>query len=89
MVNLNSEAAGEVIGGIRGARPAHIPAPSVGGTIKKMIAVNPGLGADEIIRIIQSSLRTQGGNGDFGRLETIDEAHALELTRQSLVRKPG
>lgn len=89
MVNLMSSATHEVIQS--GTRPAHIPAPSVGGVIKKMLAINPDLGADQMIAFIKSSMRTQGGphaNGrdDFASAEIIDVSQALELARGTLRR---
>jgi hypothetical protein len=88
MVNLTSSATQEII---QGTRPAHIPAPSVGGVIKKMLAINPDLGADEMIGFIKSSIHKQGGPAAFGRddfalAEIIDEKQALELARGTLRR---
>jgi hypothetical protein len=70
----------------QGGRPRapHLPGPSVGSTIKKMIAINPELGADEMIRFIKQSLRPSVASGEFAGHETLDEQHALALARASL-----
>lgn len=88
MVNLESSATKEIV---QGTRPSHIPAPSVGGVIKKMLAINPDLSADELIGFIKSSIRTQGGpnaNGrdDFASAEIIDEQRALDQAKATLLR---
>jgi hypothetical protein len=84
MVNLKSDAVNEVIRA-GSARPAHIAAPSVGGVIKKMLQINPELGADEMIGFIKQSLGSQGGaRNDFASAEAIDEERALGLARDSL-----
>lgn len=58
---------------------------AAGSVIKKVIAINPDLSAQEIIDLIRKSIRTQGGqSNEFSQAEIIDEAIALDLARATL-----
>ncbi|MCM2324312.1 MAG: hypothetical protein NDJ90_13730 [Oligoflexia bacterium] len=60
-------------------------APSVGNVVKKILEVNPALTTREVIAIVNGSLRSQGGTGnEFSSAQSVDEARALELARESL-----
>jgi hypothetical protein len=54
-----------------------LSAPSVGSLIKKITAINPDLGVQEIIQLVRQATRPDG---------SIDEALALELA-QGLEKK--
>jgi hypothetical protein len=63
--------------------------PSVGGVIKKMLAINPNLGADQIIDFIRKSTFKQeqsGVAGEFAQAEVIDEKLALSMATATLPR---
>jgi len=51
---------------------------SVGGLIKKILAINPNLSTSEIINIIKGCTRAH----ELG--ETVDEEQAFALARQTL-----
>ena len=60
-------------------------APSVGGVINKILAINENLSSPEIIQIVRQSMRTRSGEqSEFAAVEVIDEQHALNLARASL-----
>lgn len=62
-------------------------APSVGGVIKKMLAINPDLSASEMIDFIRQSTRRQqqsGVAGEFAQAEVIDEPNVLRLARETV-----
>ncbi len=60
-------------------------APSVGGVINKILAINENLSSPEIIQIVRQSMRTRSGEqSEFASVEVIDEQHALNLARASL-----
>jgi hypothetical protein len=59
--------------------------PSVGHITKKILAINPDLGVNDIVALLRSCTYRQGIPGtDFGALEAVDEAKALELARATL-----
>ncbi len=58
-------------------------APSVGSVVKKIMAINPQLSAQDMIVLVKKATRTQGG-GEFASAEYIDEAEALRLARETL-----
>jgi hypothetical protein len=61
--------------------------PSVGAVVKKMLEINPDLGAQEITKIVKQAIHLQGGiANEFAEAEVIDEEKALELARQTLRR---
>jgi hypothetical protein len=61
------------------------PTPSIGSTIKKLLAINPNLTTREIIEIVQQSIRTQGQSaGDFATAQVVDEKKAIELAKATL-----
>ena len=61
------------------------PTPSVGSTIKKLLAINPDLTTREIIEIVQQSMHAQGETaGDFATAQVVDEKKAIELAKSSL-----
>ena len=61
--------------------------PSIGGVIKKIVAINPDLTTSEIIVLIRQSIRAQGGaDNEFASAEMIDEENALRLARGSLTQ---
>jgi hypothetical protein len=64
-------------------------APSVGGVIKKMLAINPDLGATQIIEFIKQSTVQQGSQGEFAEAERIDEERALRLARATVAPSRG
>lgn len=56
--------------------------PTVGSLIKKVMAINPELTAQEMIQIVKESLQTQGEvAGEFASAERVDEEKALRLAR--------
>jgi len=60
-------------------------APSIGGVINKILAINENLSSPEIIQIVRQSMRTRSGEqSEFASVEVIDEQHALSLARASL-----
>ena len=64
--------------------------PSAGSIIKKIHEINPELGTAQIIEIMRSATRLQGGNrGDFASIDVVDEARALELARETLAKSPS
>ena len=66
--------------------------PSVGGVIKKILAINPDLSAVQIIDIIRKSTLVQaqsGVAGEFAQAEVIDEVHALGLARGTVLPQMG
>ena len=61
--------------------------PSVGGVIKKMLAINPDLSAAQIIDFIKFSTIKQPepeAPGEFLQAELIDEENALRLARETV-----
>ena len=63
-------------------------APSVGGVIKKIMAINPELSAQDMIKIIRKSVYRKGGMTDgFDKIELGDEGQALQLARETLAPK--
>ncbi len=63
-----------------------ISTPSVGGVIKKMVAINPALTAQDLIGIVRMCVERKDNNPNdgFSKLEIVNEAMALELTRETL-----
>ena len=63
-----------------------ISTPSVGGVIKKIMAINPDLSAQDMIGIIKMSVERKdtAPNDGFSKLEIVNEAMALELARGTL-----
>lgn len=62
-------------------------APSVGAVVKKILAINPDLSADQIIDFIRKSTVRQEQSevpGEFAQAEIINEERALGLARESL-----
>jgi hypothetical protein len=58
--------------------------PSVGSLIKKLIAINPDLTADQLIRIVKQSVTTpEAAGGEFAQAEVIDESMALRLAQNT------
>lgn len=63
-------------------------APSVGGVVNKILAINENLTSQEIIAIVRQATRPSPVNqDDFGVSEIIDEPTALALARQTLDQK--
>jgi hypothetical protein len=61
--------------------------PSVGSIVKKVLAINPELNVHQTIEIIRKSVKTQTQSSlaeDFASVETVNEARALELARETL-----
>ncbi len=59
--------------------------PSVGGVIKKIMAINPDLSAQDMIQIIKKSVYRKPGLTDgFDKVELVDEGQALQLARATL-----
>jgi hypothetical protein len=59
--------------------------PSVGSVIKKVLAINPELGAERMIDMIRQSIQVQGSvAGEFASAEVIDEANVLRLARETI-----
>ena len=52
-----------------------LSAPSVGSLVKKILAVNPDLGVEEIIALVRKATRVEAS------IQTIDESLALELAK--------
>lgn len=62
--------------------------PSVGSLVKKLMAINPELSAQDLIRIVKESVRTQGEEvGEFATAEVIDDAKALAMARAGMRRE--
>ncbi|MBI3556145.1 MAG: hypothetical protein HY074_07770 [Deltaproteobacteria bacterium] len=63
-----------------------ISTPSVGGVIKKIMAINPDLTAQDMIEIIKMSVerKNTGASDGFSKLEVVNEALALDLARETL-----
>lgn len=60
-------------------------APSVGGIVNQILAINPDLSAPDVMAIVRSSSKPRGeGAGDFASAEVIDVPRALELARSTL-----
>ena len=60
-------------------------APSVGGVVNQILAINPNLLAAEVMDIVRSATRSRGASaGDFATAEVIDIPRALELARATL-----
>lgn len=60
-------------------------APSVGKITNQILAINPALNTSQIISIVRQCMVRTGRDGqDFGALEIVDEARALELARFTL-----
>lgn len=59
-------------------------APSVGGVIKKIMAINPDLNVREVIDLVRRSTETQVMGGEFSKAEIVNEAKALELARATV-----
>jgi hypothetical protein len=58
---------------------------SIGGIVKKIMAINPELGTAEIIALVRKATHTRGKEaGEYASLEIVDETLALELARQTL-----
>jgi hypothetical protein len=69
---------------VRMSISAQIP-PSVGSLVKKLQDINPDLGTPELIHIIRSVTRTQGGHAhDFVKAQVVDENLAIEMARSTL-----
>jgi hypothetical protein len=61
--------------------------PSVGGVVKKMLAINPDLTTKELIELVRQAIIVMGADRDeFAGAELIDEEKALELARSTLVQ---
>ena len=59
--------------------------PSVGSLTKKIMAINPDLGVQDIIWIIRESTRAQGKEGgEYALAEIVDEQQALDLAKATL-----
>ncbi len=59
--------------------------PSVGGVVKKVLAINPHLSAPVLVDLIRQATRRQGESaGEFASIEVIDVEKALELAHLSL-----
>jgi hypothetical protein len=59
--------------------------PSVGKITKDILAINPDLGVNDIVSLLRSCTYRKGVEGsDFGALEAVDEAMALELARATV-----
>ncbi|GEM_PF-1413820 len=60
-------------------------APSVGGIVNQILAINPNLSAPDVMAIVRRSSRRRGDTaGDFASAEVIDVPTALELARNTL-----
>ncbi len=60
-------------------------APSVGGVVNQILAINPDLQAGQVTEIVRASSRARGDSaGEFAVAEVIDVPRALELARASL-----
>jgi hypothetical protein len=60
-------------------------APSVGAVVNQILAINPNLGAADVMNIVRNSAVRRGESaGDFASAEVIDVPRALELARASL-----
>jgi len=57
---------------------------SVGGLIKKLLAINPKLSSRDLIEIIRQSTSTSPLRGEYGSKEVIDEAKAVSLAESTL-----
>lgn len=56
--------------------------PTVGSLIKKVIAINPELSAQDLIQIIRACVEPQGKEaGEFASAEVVNEEKALHLAR--------
>ena len=63
-------------------------APSVGGVVNKVLAINDNLTSQEVIEIIRKSVQPSSqAQDDFGPIEVINEKKALELARASVKAK--
>lgn len=61
------------------------PIPSAGSVIKRITEINPDLSPQEVMAIIQKSMRVQGASaGDFATAQIIDNAEAERLTKATL-----
>jgi hypothetical protein len=61
------------------------PAPTVGGVIKKVLAINPELNVSQIIALVRQCIEVQGSiAGEFASAEIINEEKVLLLARASL-----
>lgn len=59
--------------------------PSVGGLIKKILAINPDLGVQEIVDLVRRATKIQGDvENVYASKEVVDENLALELAKQTL-----
>jgi hypothetical protein len=66
---------------------SHLPPPSVGSVLKKIIAINPDLTAPQMIQMIRQCVETQGVDPlsfEFASAERINEEKVLQLARASL-----
>ena len=65
-----------------------ISTPSVGGVIKKIMAINPKLSAQDMIQIIKMSVERKdlAPNDGFSKTEIVNEAKALMLARETLTQ---
>ncbi len=60
-------------------------APSVGGVVNQILAINPALSAEAVMQIVRSASHRRGESaGDFASVDVIDVPRALELARASL-----
>jgi hypothetical protein len=60
-------------------------APSIGGVLNKILAINPELTATEAIDLVRQSLEKRGeAGGEFSQAEIINEDKALGLARSSI-----
>lgn len=60
-------------------------APSVGAVVNRILAINPELGAADVMAIVREATSRRGAEaGDFASAEVIDEPRALELARATI-----
>lgn len=57
---------------------------SAGALIKKIIEINPDIEVNAMIELIRECTSIRQTEGDFTRVEVIDEEKALRLARESL-----
>jgi hypothetical protein len=59
---------------------------SVGGLVKKLLAINPKLDSGDLMAIVRHCTRVVPAQGERRALEVLDEAKAIALV-ESTVRK--
>lgn len=56
----------------------------IGSIVKKLLTINPDLGAPDLIRIIKECTQSQTCSTDgFAKADTVDETKAIRLAKES------